>query len=225
MPGAHCTRSLACEDGILECTPDQPGIPARNGFNGLPRALVSAKSARICERVVADQPSVAGSDVRLPSLDAAAQPARGASGHPVYASDDTVGVVLACFRTQPGDVERLLPVGAKGCVSGTAQMFGGTLQIVRSDRIVDEADFVNLSGIDAVRPLIEVLTARPALPGPPTVAANTAILQLKSGEIRRDVYKFKNPTTWPSTQIPRNINYIRSGIFFCSELARPSFIT
>src|ERR1700753_764882 len=27
-----------------------PGIPARNGFNGFLRALVSAKSARMCER-------------------------------------------------------------------------------------------------------------------------------------------------------------------------------
>jgi hypothetical protein len=38
MPGAQCTRSLVCEDGGQECTrvftassPDQPGIPARNG--------------------------------------------------------------------------------------------------------------------------------------------------------------------------------------------------
>src|SRR5258707_13422722 len=33
-------------------TPESPGIPARNGFNGFLRALVSAKSARMWERAV-----------------------------------------------------------------------------------------------------------------------------------------------------------------------------
>jgi hypothetical protein len=45
MPGAHRTRSLACN--IKQSTrasspwlqPDSPGIPARNGFNGFLRAL------------------------------------------------------------------------------------------------------------------------------------------------------------------------------------------
>jgi hypothetical protein len=45
MPGARCTRSLACE--IKQSTrassprgpPGSPGIPARNGFNGFLRAL------------------------------------------------------------------------------------------------------------------------------------------------------------------------------------------
>jgi hypothetical protein len=39
MPGAQCTRSLACERCGVECTrvftassPETPGIPARNGF-------------------------------------------------------------------------------------------------------------------------------------------------------------------------------------------------
>src|SRR5947207_7452432 len=36
-----------------------PGIPARNGFNGFLRALVSAKSARMCERaVLTNRPSL-----------------------------------------------------------------------------------------------------------------------------------------------------------------------
>jgi hypothetical protein len=40
-------------------TPESPGIPARNGFNGLCRALVSAKSARMCERaVLTNRPSL-----------------------------------------------------------------------------------------------------------------------------------------------------------------------
>ena len=77
--------------------------------------------------------------------------------HLVYASDETGDVVLTYFRAQPGYVEKLLPVGAKRYVSGTAQMFDGTLQIVHPDRVVDEAGFAKLSGIDPVYPLTEGL--------------------------------------------------------------------
>jgi ATP-dependent DNA helicase RecG len=77
--------------------------------------------------------------------------------HLVYASDDTGDVVLTYFRSPPGYVEKLLPVGAKRYVSGTAQMFDGTLQIVHPDRVVDEAGFAKLSGIDPVYPLTEGL--------------------------------------------------------------------
>jgi len=77
--------------------------------------------------------------------------------HLVYASDETGDVVLTYFRAQPGYVEKLLPVGSKRYVSGTAQMFDGTLQIVHPDRVVDEAGFAKLSGIDPVYPLTEGL--------------------------------------------------------------------
>src|SRR3984893_15938317 len=55
MPGARCTLSLVCSVlGAHECRhhgrTGTPGIRARNGFNGFLRALVSAKSARMCER-------------------------------------------------------------------------------------------------------------------------------------------------------------------------------
>src|SRR5204862_791979 len=75
----------------------------------------------------------------------------------VYASDDTGDVVLTFFRAKPGYVEKLLPVGAKRYVSGTAQMYDGTRQIVHPDRVVDEAGFAKLSGIDPVYPLTEGL--------------------------------------------------------------------
>src|SRR4051812_6745691 len=45
MPGARCTRSLACKMGrehtsvVTTGSPELPGIPARNGFNGFLRAL------------------------------------------------------------------------------------------------------------------------------------------------------------------------------------------
>src|ERR1700738_1421049 len=77
--------------------------------------------------------------------------------HLVYASDDTGDVVLTYFRAQPGYVEKLLPVGAKRYVSGTLQMYDGIPQIVHPDRVVDEAGFAKLSGIDPVYPLTEGL--------------------------------------------------------------------
>src|SRR5258707_1137942 len=95
----------------------------------------------------------------------------------VYASDDTGDVVLTYFRSPPGFVEKLLPVGAKRYVSGTLQMYDGVPQIVHPDRVVDDAAFAKLSGIDPVYPLTEglalgslrravaqALTKLPALP-------------------------------------------------------------
>jgi ATP-dependent DNA helicase RecG len=75
----------------------------------------------------------------------------------VYASDDTGDVVLTFFRAKPGYVEKLLPVGARRYVSGTLQMYDGIPQIVHPDRVVDEAGFAKLSGIDPVYPLTEGL--------------------------------------------------------------------
>ena len=77
--------------------------------------------------------------------------------HLVYASDDTGDVVLTYFRSAPGYVEKLLPVGSKRYISGTAQMYDGTLQITHPDRVVDEEGFAKLSGIDPVYPLTEGL--------------------------------------------------------------------
>jgi ATP-dependent DNA helicase RecG len=75
----------------------------------------------------------------------------------VYASDDTGDVVLTYFRSLPGYVENLLPVGSRRYVSGTLQMYDGVPQIVHPDRVVDEAAFAKLSGIDPVYPLTEGL--------------------------------------------------------------------
>ena len=82
---------------------------------------------------------------------------RSRAPHLVYASDDTGDVVLTYFRAKPGYVEKLLPVGARRYVSGTLQMFDGVPQIVHPDRVVDEAAFAQLSGIDPVYPLTEGL--------------------------------------------------------------------
>jgi ATP-dependent DNA helicase RecG len=86
-----------------------------------------------------------------------APPGRSRAPHLVYANDDTGDVVLTYFRAQPGYVEKLLPVGSIRYVSGTAQMYDGTLQITHPDRVVDEAGLAKLSGIDPVYPLTEGL--------------------------------------------------------------------
>jgi ATP-dependent DNA helicase RecG len=84
-------------------------------------------------------------------------PGRSRAPYLVYASDDTGDVVLTFFRAQPGYVEKLLPVGERRFVSGTTQMFDGTLQIVHPDRVVDEAGLAKLSLIEPVYPLTEGL--------------------------------------------------------------------
>jgi ATP-dependent DNA helicase RecG len=75
----------------------------------------------------------------------------------VYASDDTGDVVLTYFRAKADYIEKLLPVGSKRYISGTLQMFDGVPQIVHPDRVIDEAGFAKLTGIDPVYPLTEGL--------------------------------------------------------------------
>jgi len=86
-----------------------------------------------------------------------APPGRSRAPYLVHASDDTGDVLLTYFRGQRDYLEKLLPVGETRYVSGTAQMFDGTLQIVHPDRVVDEKGFESLPQIDAVYPLTEGL--------------------------------------------------------------------
>src|ERR1700743_311286 len=86
-----------------------------------------------------------------------APPRNARAPHLVYASDDTGDVVLTFFRDKADYIEKLLPVGSKRYVSGTLQMFDGVPQMVHPDRVVDEAGFAKLSGIDPVYPLTEGL--------------------------------------------------------------------
>jgi len=108
----------------------------------------------------------------------------------VYASDDSGDVVLTYFRAQPGYVEKLLPVGSKRYVSGTLQMFDGIPQMVHPDRVVDQANFAKLSGIDPVYPLTEGLAL---------------------GSLRRAVaqalQKLPNLPEWISPQILRRCHF------------------
>ncbi|TKT73330.1 ATP-dependent DNA helicase RecG [Afipia massiliensis] len=86
-----------------------------------------------------------------------ASPGRSRAPHLVYASDETGDVLLTYFRAKPEYIEKLLPKGEKRFVSGTAQMFDGTLQIVHPDRVVDEEGLAKLPQIDTVYPLTEGL--------------------------------------------------------------------
>lgn len=86
-----------------------------------------------------------------------APPGRSRAPHLVYASDDTGDVVLTYFRAKRDYIEKLLPVGEKRYVSGTAQLFDDTLQIVHPDRVVDEEGLAKLPSIDTVYPLTEGL--------------------------------------------------------------------
>ncbi|MCF2523678.1 ATP-dependent DNA helicase RecG [Bradyrhizobium sp. G127] len=86
-----------------------------------------------------------------------APPGRSKAPHLVYANDETGDVVLTYFRAKPDYIEKLLPKGEKRFVSGTAQMFDGTLQIVHPDRVVDEEGLAKLPQIDTVYPLTEGL--------------------------------------------------------------------
>ncbi len=84
-------------------------------------------------------------------------PGRSRVPYLIYGHDDTGDVVLTYFRGVKAYLEKLLPVGEVRYVSGVAQMFDGTLQIVHPDRVVDEAGLAGLPLIEPVYPLTEGL--------------------------------------------------------------------
>src|SRR5258707_8145603 len=75
MPGACCTRGLVCNvheevrTRAYRYSRSSPAFPAQ-WFDGLLRALVSAKSARMCERaVLTNRPSLDLSPIALKGLE------------------------------------------------------------------------------------------------------------------------------------------------------------
>ena len=92
---------------VTTSTPESPGVPARNGFNGLCRALVSAKSARMCERaVLTNRPSLDLSPFVLEGRepDAAASTA----SHPASV---TIAIRPCCGTGWREVVEMICPTG------------------------------------------------------------------------------------------------------------------
>src|SRR5947208_16459028 len=85
-------------------------------------------------------------------------PNRPRAPYQVYASDDTGDVTLTYFNARKDFLEKLLPVGERRIVSGTAAFYDGMLQMVHPDRVVPEADAAKLPLVEPVYPLTEGLT-------------------------------------------------------------------
>lgn len=77
----------------------------------------------------------------------------------VHASDDTGDIVLTWFRGERAYLEKLMPVGARRHVSGLAQTFDGTIQIVHPDFVVDDAGLARHPAIEPVYPATEGLAS------------------------------------------------------------------
>jgi ATP-dependent DNA helicase RecG len=86
-------------------------------------------------------------------------PNRSRAPYIVYTSDDTGTLTIAYFSTRREMVQKLLPVGSRRYVSGTAAFYDGMLQMVHPDRVLDEAGLATTPLVEPVYPLTEGLTA------------------------------------------------------------------
>jgi ATP-dependent DNA helicase RecG len=75
----------------------------------------------------------------------------------VVTHDDTNTLTLTFFHARADYLEKLLPVGELRYVSGTAEFYDGSLQMVHPDRVVDEKGFADLPLVEPVYPLTEGL--------------------------------------------------------------------
>src|SRR4030095_16413909 len=82
-------------------------------------------------------------------------PNRPRAPYQIYASDETGDITLTYFNDRKDFLEKLLPVGGRGIISGTAAFYDGMLQMVPPDRVVSEADASKLPLIEPVYPLTE----------------------------------------------------------------------
>ncbi len=97
------------------------------------------RSSRVCHRRRA--PAGAANRPRAP--------------YRIVTSDDTGTLTLTFFHARRDHLEKLLPVGEKRYVSGTAEFYDGMLQMVHPDRVVDEKGFADLPLVEPVYPLTE----------------------------------------------------------------------
>ena len=84
-------------------------------------------------------------------------PNRTRAPYRVITSDDTGTLTLTFFHAKRDYLEKLLPIGEKRYVSGTAEFYDGMLQMVHPDRVVDEKGFAELPLVEPVYPLTEGL--------------------------------------------------------------------
>src|SRR3954451_11728771 len=85
-------------------------------------------------------------------------PNRPHAPYQIYASDETGDITLTYFNARRDYLEKLLPVGERRIVSGTAAFYDGMLQMVHPDRVVPEAEAAKLPLVEPVYPLTEGLT-------------------------------------------------------------------
>jgi ATP-dependent DNA helicase RecG len=76
----------------------------------------------------------------------------------VYASDGTGTLAITYFSGRRDYIEKLLPVGSRRYVSGTARFYEGMLQMVHPERVADAAAFANMTLVDPIYSLTEGLT-------------------------------------------------------------------
>ncbi len=85
-------------------------------------------------------------------------PNRPRAPYRVVTGDDTAATLtLTFFHARRDYLEKLLPIGEKRYISGTAEFYDGNLQMVHPDRVVDEKGFANLPLVEPVYPLTEGL--------------------------------------------------------------------
>jgi ATP-dependent DNA helicase RecG len=78
----------------------------------------------------------------------------------VIAGDETGDIALVFFNTRPGQIESMLPIGAKRIVSGRLELFEGFRQIVQPERVIDPDGPSALPPFEPVYPLTEGLGQR-----------------------------------------------------------------
>ena len=84
-------------------------------------------------------------------------PHRPRAPYQVYASDETGDITLTFFNARGDYLDKLLPVGERRIVSGTAAFYDGMLQMTHPDHVVSEADLAKLPLVQPVYPLTEGL--------------------------------------------------------------------
>jgi ATP-dependent DNA helicase RecG len=86
-------------------------------------------------------------------------PNRPRAPYQVYARDETGTLTITYFNARRDYLEKLLPVGERRYVSGTATWYDGMLQMTHPDRVMTEAELANMPLIEPVYPLTEGLGA------------------------------------------------------------------
>ena len=79
-------------------------------------------------------------------------PGRSRAPYRVQCHDETGDLTLVFFHANTQWLEKSLPVGEVRWVSGRIEEFGGALQIVHPDHIVDEEDFAKLPLLEPIYP-------------------------------------------------------------------------